>query len=78
MVRRKKRKKQQRETKTRKRHEQIYQEYSRLLTEFNAKHGKDAPSMSKKELYSRVAENLDWSSDHVYHVVNKMLKCHTA
>jgi hypothetical protein len=64
-----------RETKTRKRHEEIYDEYLRLLGEFKAKYKEDTCSMSKKWIYTQVAENLGWSSDHVYHVVNKMIKC---
>ena len=66
--------KRQRETKTHKRHEEIFNEYEKVHAEFLAKFKEHAPYTSKKYLYEEVACRLGWSVGHVYHVVNNMLK----
>jgi hypothetical protein len=63
-----------RETKTHKRHEEIFEEYEKAHAEFLAKFKEHAPYTSKKHLYEEVAFRLGWSVGHVYHVVNNMLK----
>jgi translation initiation factor 2 beta subunit (eIF-2beta)/eIF-5 len=63
---------QQRETRTNQRHADIYSEFLRACAELSPsnKHF----TLNMKQIYSDIAERFHYSPEHVYKVVNKMMK----
>jgi hypothetical protein len=61
-----------RETKTQQKHADIYQEYLRSLEECENLGPRYV--LNKKDLYVAIAEKFRCSSEHVYRVINEMVK----
>lgn len=63
---------QKRETKTAQRHADIYNEFLVMCKEL--KPANRHLTLSMKQIYSDIAEKFRYSPEHVYRVINKMMK----